>query len=392
MPSASARATTPTRGASGSERERGPSALLLAVFSNELRLLLRDRGAIVWLLLGPLLVMSVITAARYQSGGAPRLRLPVVDEDQGPVARAFVKLLAERVDVGEVSRAEAESLVRDRSRAAAAIVFPEGLSRGYLRGGTAQVLLLTDPAEPVGLGRVKMALLLMGRDAAELADPTGPPRLEIVEQNLTGDRPSRKSHEQNVPGFTIMFTLLGVAYGTASTMHREQRSGTLARLLVAPVGFGRVLYAMLALRVLVGALQMLVLLVWGWLAFDVSLGTSATAVLALSLATALGSVGLGALIAGLGRSDAQVLPLVLALVLPLSAVSGLWWPLPHEPGWMRTLGTIAFPSWAMRGVTDLVLRDRGFAAIAGPAGIVVVQGMILMLAGVWLFRARAAHR
>lgn len=365
---------------------------MIAAFVNELRLLLRDRGAALWLVLGPVLVMTVITAARYQSGAAPRLLLPIVNEDQGPVSRAFVKLLAERANPVEMTRGEAESLVRDQGRAAGAIVFPEGLSRRYLQGRTSDVLLLTDPAEPVGLGRLKVALLLMSRDAADLADPIGNPRIEVVEENLTGNQISRKSHEQNVPGFTIMFTLLGVAYGTASSMHRETRSGTLARLLIAPLGFGRILYAKLALRAVIGAGQMLVLLVWGWLAFGVSLGSSPLAVLAISAATGLASVGLGALIAGLGRSDAQVLPLTLALVLPLSAVSGLWWPLHRQPAWMQDVATAAFPAWAMQGVTDLVLRDRGLGSIATPLGVLLAQGLLLLVLGVWLFRLRVATR
>jgi hypothetical protein len=365
---------------------------MIAVFANELRMLLRDRGAIVWLLVGPVLVMSVISAARYQSGQRPRFLVPVVDEDQGPVARTFVKLLGERVDVLELDRPAAEALVRDENRAAAAIVFPRGLSKRYLQGQPGDILLLTDPAEPVGLGRLKVALLLMGRDAAALADPIGEPRLEVVEQNLTGDQISRKSHEQNVPGFAIMFTLLSVVYGTASSLHLEAQAGTLARLLVAPVGFGRILIAKVLLRAASGAAQLLVLLGWGWLAFGISLGSSPAALLLLCAATGFAAAALGTLTAGIGRSAQQMLPLALAVVLPLCAVSGLWWPLHGAPSWMQALSAVAFPSWAMRGATDLVLRDRGLAAVAPSVAVLLLQGLLLLVAGSWLFRRQLASR
>ncbi|MEW6273003.1 MAG: ABC transporter permease [Thermodesulfobacteriota bacterium] len=365
---------------------------MVAAFANELRLLLRDRGAAVWLLLGPVLVMSLITAARYQSGQGPRFLLPVVDEDQGPVARTFIKLLGRRVDLLELTRAEAESLVRDQGRAAAAVVFPPGLSKRYLQGRPGEIVLLTDPAEPVGIGRLKVALLLMSRDAAELADPVGPPRLEVVEHNLTGDQLSRKSHEQNVPGFAIMFTLLSLVYGTAQSLHLEARAGTIARLLVAPVGFGRILLAKAALRVVAGAVQLLALLGWGWLVFGVSLGSSATALLAIATATAFASAALGTLLAGIGRSAEQLLPLSLALVLPLCAVSGLWWPLHAAPAWMKALSSAVFPTWAMRGLTDLVLRDRGLAAVVPELTMLLVQGALLLVVGIWLFRRQLASR
>jgi ABC-2 type transport system permease protein len=364
----------------------------LAVFANEMRLLGRDRMAIVWLLVAPLLCITIITAARYDSGGGPRLPLPVVDEDQGPVANAFVKLLGERADVVRMSRADAESLVRDRNRAAAAIVFPAGLSKRYLQGRTSEIELLTDPASAIDLQRVKLMLLLMDRDAAALADPIGEQRLTFAEENLTGGRLSRKSHEQNVPGFTIMFMLLAVVYGTSASLQREATSGTAQRILVAPVGFGRALLARLAARHLVGCAQMLALLVWGHLVFGVSLGPSLPAVLALTAATVLVAVALGTLVAGIAGTSEQVLPLALAVVLLISAVGGLWWPVSVEPSALRSAAMVLPSTWAMQGMTDLVLRDRGFAAVLPSVAVLVLQGTVVLVAGIAAFRRRWAAR
>ena len=363
-----------------------------AVFLNELRLLLRDRGAVVWLLLGPILFITVFSAARYQSSKRPPLLVPVVDDDQGPVARTFVKLLREHADVLETSRAEAEAMVRDRGRAAAAVVFPEGLSKRYLQGRPSDILLLTDPAEGVGVNRVKVALLLTSRDAAEIADPVGNPRLEVHETNLTGARIARRSHEQNVPGFAVMFTLLSVVYATAAALQVEAKSGLIHRLLVAPVGFTGILLAKAASRMVVGAVQLLALLAWGALVFGISLGTSPAALLLLVAAISFAAVGLGALAAGLARSLEQALPIALALVQPIAAIGGLWWPLHVEPGWMRALADWTPSRWAMGGLVDLVLRDRGLAAVLRPSGLLFLQGAILLAVGFRLFRARFATR
>jgi hypothetical protein len=50
--------------------------------------------------------------------------------DGPPVATTFVKLLLEPADVSEVTRAEAEAIVRDRHESAAAIVFPCRRAKG----------------------------------------------------------------------------------------------------------------------------------------------------------------------------------------------------------------------------------------------------------------------
>lgn len=365
---------------------------MIAVFSNEFRLLSRDRSAVLWLIVAPLLVITIVTSARYRGAETPRVLVPIVNDDQGPVARAFIKLLQTRAEVVETSREEAESLVRDRGRAAASLVFPEGLSRRYLQGRSSEILLLTDPAEPIPLGRVKMLLLLMARDAAEIADPIGPERLVVVEQNLTGDRLARKAHEQNVPGFSILFLLLTVSYSTATSLHLEFRSGTIQRLLVAPVGFARIVLAKLAARWVVGSLQMLLFLAWGSLVFGVSLGTSVTAPLLVVATTVFAGVSLGLLIAGIARSVEQALLVALSLVLPLAAIGGLWWPVHAGPPWMRALSPLAFPTWAMRGMTDVVLRDRGLGAVAPSAGIIALQGVLMLGLGMFLFRAQFARR
>ena len=109
---------------------------MLAVFLKDLRLILRDRWAFVFSLLVPILVISIIATALFQSDGGSKLLVPVVNDDQGPVANTFIKLLGEYADVQPMSRAEAEHLVRDQNRAPAAIVFPEGLSKRYLQGKT----------------------------------------------------------------------------------------------------------------------------------------------------------------------------------------------------------------------------------------------------------------
>ena len=99
-----------------------------------------------------------------------------------------MKLLAEHADVREMSRAEAERLVRDKHDAAAAIVFPPKLSKQYLQGRSSEILLLTDPASGSDLQAVKVLLLLMDKEAAALADPFAEEKI-----TLTRAEPHRQS-------------------------------------------------------------------------------------------------------------------------------------------------------------------------------------------------------
>jgi ABC-2 type transport system permease protein len=365
---------------------------MLAVFRKDLRILLRDRSAFVFSLLMPILVITVIAEGLFHGDDGPQLLVPVVNQDGGPVASTFIKLLGEHADVRPMSRAEAERLVRDKHEAAAAIVFPPQLSKQYLQGRSSEILLLTDPASGSDLQGVKVLLLLMDKEAAALADPFAEDKISLKEQNLTGNRLAVTVFEQRVPGFALMFVLLAVVFGTSMSMHDERDWGTLARLLVAPGGFTRLLLGKLAARFVVGVVQMIVLLAWAHFVFGVSLGTSPVGFLLLTAALVFAVVAAGMLVAGLAQSREQTLPLGLSLVMALSALGGLWWPQSTQPDWMNRISPAVFTTWSMRGLNDLILREGGLHAVRLPAVMLLTHGTAMLALGLRLFRVRHSAR
>src|SRR5215468_8011244 len=365
---------------------------MVAVFRKDLRIFLRDRSAFVFSLLMPILVITVIAEGLFHGDDGQQLLVPIVNDDGGPVASTFIKLLGEHADVRVVSRAEAEHLVRDKHDAAAAIVFPPKLSKQYLQGKSSEILLLTDPAAGSDLQGVKVLLLLMDKEAAALADPFAEEKITLHEENLTGNRLSVSVFEQRVPGFALMFVLLAVVFGTSMSMHDERDWGTLARLLVAPGGFTRILLGKLAARFVVGVLQMLILLAWGHWLFGVSLGSSPLAILLLTLASVFSVVAAGMLVAGIARSRERTLPLGLSLVMALSALGGLWWPQSVQPDWMNRISPAFFTTWSMRGLNDLILREGGLRAVLLPAVVLLAYGAAMLVLGLRLFRFRFSAR
>lgn len=365
---------------------------MVAVFWKDLRLIARDKVALVGGLIVPILVISLIAGALLDNGDRTRLLLPVVDEDQGPVATAFTKLLQEHAEVRTMSRAEAERVVRDQNDAAAALVFPTGLSRSYLQGQPGGIELLTDPAQAQGLQAIRVLLLLIDQEAQALADPLSEDLIVVEKTSLTGSRHEVNSFDENVPGFSLLFVLIIVIFGTSMALHDERDWGTLPRLLVAPAGFTWMIIGKLGARFVLGLAQMLVLLLWaGWF-FGVSLGPSPAALLALSAAMVFTTVSVGLVVAGLAKTREQTQPLSLAVVMVVSLLGGLWFPPEFVPEWMRELQPWVYTSWAMRGMNDLVLRDRGWEEIQGAVSVLLGYGLVTLVVGMRLFRARHSAR
>jgi len=71
-----------------------------------------------------------------------------------------------------------------------------------------------------------------------------------------------------------------------------------------------------------------------------------------------------------------------------SGFGGCWWPLWMQPDWMRIVCPAVFTAWAMRGLNDLILRQRGFDAMTLPVAVLVAYGAATLSAAVLLFRSR----
>lgn len=362
---------------------------LLRVMSKDLRLIVRDRSALVALILVPIVVIFFVAESQSR-GGSRAIVFPVVDEDRGPVASTLIRVLGEHLDVRVVSRPEAERLVREENRAPAMLVLPRGLSKRYLTETKSTLELLTDPAQWAGLAAVRVVLLLADREAATLGDPFGEELIVLRESSLTGTRLRLSSIEQNVPGFSVMFVLLSLVYSVAFGRFDEELHGTQRRLLVAPVRPEAVLGGKVLARAIVAALQLSLLLSFGRAFYGISLGQP-LAIAAAITAVALGLAGFGALVAALMRTREQVLPVGLAAVFAFASLGGCFWPYGQLPPWMQTAARGTVTAWSMFALHDVMLRGRGLAEVLPRLGVLSAYGALSFVLAVLLLRREDAR-
>jgi ABC-2 type transport system permease protein len=358
---------------------------LLAIALKDLRLIVRDRVALLFTVLVPIVVITIVAETLGGHAGGSIL-LPVVNDDGGPVAEVLTETLRKHVEVMEVDRARAEALVGSEKRAAAALVLPERLSKRYLGGQPSTLTLLTDPAKGAEVNTLKAYLMLADSEAAALADPLSEKLLVLDEHNLTGTRLTTSSFEQNVPGFSVMFVLMSMLFGVAFGLRDEIDWGTVTRLRMAPIGRGTLLGGKLLARYVVGVAQMLLLFVFGHYAFGVSLGPSILGFLVLTLVVVFCMTAFSLLVATFARTREQIIPIGLTVVMLVCAIGGCWWPLFMEPRWLQQAAHATPTAWAMDGLSDLILRDRTLLGIAPTLGALLAYGLACLAAGARLYR------
>ena len=228
-----------------------------------------------------------------------------------------------------------------------------------------------------------------------IALPPPPPpaaAFTIDEVNLSGGAVTVNTFDQNVPGFSVTFLLLGMLLGVSLGLLDERDWGTFDRIRAMPVTAAQVLIGKLLSRFVVGVVQMVALFVVGWLAFGISLGPQPWGLLLPTVGIVFAGTALGLIVAALATSREAVLPVGSMVIVTMAAVGGCWWPIDLEPQWMRTVA-LAFPTtWAMDAFNDLMIRRRPAMVALLPTAILLAYGVVYLTTGVLLFRRQLRHR
>ena len=213
-----------------------------------------------------------------------------------------------------------------------------------------------------------------------------PGPLAIAETSVTGAPRRLNTFDQNVPGFSVTFLLLGMLLGVSLGLLDERDWGTLERLRAMPTPFAVVLVAKLLARFVVGVAQMVVLLIVGRLVFGVSLGPQPWALLLPTVGIVFAGTAFGLVVAGVAQSREAVLPVGSIVIVTMAAVGGCWWPIDLEPAWMRQ-AALAFPTtWAMAAFNDLMIRRQPASAVLEATAVLLAFGGCYLALGLLLFQ------
>jgi ABC-type multidrug transport system permease subunit len=213
-----------------------------------------------------------------------------------------------------------------------------------------------------------------------------PGALRIAEMSVTGAPAQLNTFDQNVPGFSVTFLLLGMLLGVSLGLLDERDWGTLERLRAMPAPFATTLVAKLLARFLVGVVQLAVLFAVGRVAFGISLGPQPWALALPAAGIVFAGTTFGLVVAAVARSRESVLPLGSIVIVTMAAVGGCWWPIDLEPRWMREVA-LAFPTtWAMAAFNDLMIRRQTVAAAVRPTAVLFGYGLVYLAVGIVAFR------
>ncbi|XQY92752.1 ABC transporter permease [Metabacillus sp. HB246100] len=123
-----------------------------AIAKKDLRIMLKDPGAIVVLFLLPLMLITVMSFALmpvFNGGGDDVITLPIVDDDQTDQSKKFVTLLEETEGIEVISLEQADEVIKQVSNGeyAYALVIPKDFGTNMRNGEKIELLSYEDPAQ-----------------------------------------------------------------------------------------------------------------------------------------------------------------------------------------------------------------------------------------------------
>ena len=266
-----------------------------------------------------------------------------------------------------VTAEEGENLI-ERGQVSFVVTIPSDFKRRIERGDQPQLLIevdATDPAVASGaistLGTVAADALLHEQGAEAQAADAARGRLQILVHRRYN--PEGITQYNIVPGLLGVILQMTMVMMTSMALTRETERGTMENLLAMPATSLEIMLAKVVPYLVVGAVQVLVVLVAAKLLFSVPF-VGALSVLALGIFLfVLALVLLGYTISTLAHTQMQAMQLTFFFFLPSLLLSGFMFPFGGMPKWAQYLGETFPLTHFLRMIRAVMLKGADLAAV-----------------------------
>jgi ABC-2 type transport system permease protein len=389
---------------------------------NLLKITLADAGALVWLLIMPLVWTVLIGAISSPKSSSNTIPVGIINLDNGTYGSSFESYLAKEKDIVIVTKKdeiELETLVKD-TEVTVGLIIPQDFSENLKLNRSVEIKLLKSEKsssyfieELIGKVAKRMSVDALSANFAleklstlvqvpESAKPEIWERAYKIADAYFEPSPSIavdykvltvEQKEQNLavgmnlssPGFAAMFVMMGVFFAGAA-MVAERHHGTLARLLTTPTSKFSIISGQMLGFFLLGLIQFLILILFGQFVLRVNWGNSPFGVALLTVSYVLAVTGLGTLLSVFVRTSAQAGTFGTLVSIVTSMIGGSWWPIEIAPKFMQSIARFTPQYWAVNGFNKIITRGFGYASVLPNFYVLIVIAGVSLMISVFLFK------
>jgi ABC-2 type transport system permease protein len=356
---------------------------LFAVAFKEVRQLARDRitiGLIVGIPTIQLLLFGY--AINFDVRG---VSTAVLDQARTSLSRRLVADLGATQVLGAIRQAGSEAELRrlmQQGEANVGIVIPADVERRIAEGARAAMQILVDGSQPA------LENVAQGLGQMPLLRRAGSPAASRPVEILVAYNPQRRTAVQIVPALCGVILTMTMVIFTASAIVRERERGNLELLITTPVSRGQLMAGKLLPYVVIGLIQTTLILLLGWLLFDVPVAGSLLDLYLGALLFIAASLSLGLFISTLAQTQFQAMQMAIVTMLPSILMSGFMFPFEGMPKAAQAIAQVLPLTHFNEIIRGIVLRGARLTDMQPELAKLAVFLAVMLVLSVARFRKR----
>ncbi|HYA09001.1 MAG TPA: ABC transporter permease [Gaiellaceae bacterium] len=331
-----------------------------------LRMLVRDRGALFLALFLPILFMVIFGLI---FGNAGNQKLDVGLAGRGPLVQALEQTPA--LNVHRVPAQTAARRVKDGRYQGAVVVDGKQATLYYSNTYAAQAAMLRGVVQGVA-------------DGVNLAAANQPQIVSV--EPVSVDSSSLRYIDFLVPGLLAMALSQSAVFGVSGTLVSWRERGIFRRLKVTPLPLGEFGFVRLLTHLVVALAQAAVLLLVGRLFFGVHLGVDVAALVPLVIVGALCFIAIGFLVGAIASTQEAASIAGNLITLPMVFLAGVFFSLDTAPSWLQQTAKFLPLTYLANGLRDVAIRGHSVASTLPDLAVLGGVALAVSLLSIHFFR------
>jgi len=395
---------------------------MLKLFRKDLILFFHDQRSVIIAFLLPVILITLFAFA-YGSLGAysglsQPVKLLVADLDKSTASGEILNRIdsLDNIKVIASDSAKARELVI-RGKYASALVIHKGFQDSLNTGNPSLLELVYDRSREMEIGILRQDLISLlisstseivmkknfERSLKELFPDNGAMISENFFSSVNGNGWERQTIKwtpivgikndirlgliQAVAGTAILMLLFSVA-GIGTSILEEKENGTIHRLLYSPLNGNIILYSKMLFAFFISVIQLSLMFIFAWLAFNLDLTVNFPALVLMILSTSFAVSSLGIFLAAVARTRLQAQNMSTIIILVMSAIGGSMIPMFIMPPILQKIALLSVNYWAIQGFYDIFWRNLPLSEILPKIFVLISFGIVVTYASIVLFKKR----
>jgi ABC-2 type transport system permease protein len=368
---------------------RNPIQGMGAIFYKEVRHMRRDRMAVIFALMMPVGLMTIlggaidtnirqVRTAVYDASGSSMMT-PVSGSSD---SRAFVDRFrnSDTFRVYRYVHSDAElneELVS--GRASVGLKIPVDFDRNLVKGNPAQVMVLVDGSDSSVAGQALNVSGSIGMDESlRRMLPAGQAEPIAIRPKMMFN-PASRSPNFLLPGLMSVLLIMVTVMLTAFSIVREKERGTIEQLFVTPVRPLGLMLGKIMPYFVTGCVEFAVILLFMRYAFSIPIHGSVLVLTVLTTSYLFVNLAIGMLISSKANSQAEALQFCLMVMLPSIFLSGFMFPRETMPLWAYVASNLLPATYMIEIARGVILRGAGLAQLWWNGLVLFAMGVGLLL-------------